>query len=199
GLSVIVYVDTHASRSHAADIERVFSLDQMTGDLFGGALAMGTDLADRASLEFLTRTWEDLDLIAPPAEDFEIVAAVHTVAEEILKDKGTDAGRLARWAAEVTAPSVIPWQTVIGGHLRRAVRRKPKGIFKTVSRPPRRQAIRVRMPDGSKGRKIILPGTFRPAPTIVVIRDTSGSMSDTELGETGREITEIATRCGVHE
>src|SRR5699024_6497693 len=54
-------------------------------------------------------------------------------------------------------------------------------------------------PDGSRGRKIILPGTFRPDPTIVVIRDTSGSMSDTELGEVGREITEIAQRCGVHE
>ncbi|HLS75142.1 MAG TPA: VWA-like domain-containing protein, partial [Actinomycetaceae bacterium] len=33
----------------------------------------------------------------------------------------------------------------------------------------------------------------------VVIRETSGSMSDTELGETSREITEIAQRCGVHE
>src|SRR5699024_2508432 len=109
------------------------------------------------------------------------------------------AGRLGRWAAEVTAPSVIPWQTVIGGYLRRAVRRKPKGAFKTFSRASRRQAIRVRMPDGSRGRKIILPGTFRPDPTIVVIRDTSGSMSDTELGEVGREITEIAQRCGVHE
>lgn len=199
GLSVIEYYDTLASRAHAADMESVFSLDDMAGDLFGGALTMGTDLADRASLEFLTRTWEDLDLIAPPAEDFEIVAAVHTVAEEILKDKGADAGRLGRWAAEVTAPSVVPWQTVIGGYLRRAVRRKPKGMFKTFSRPSRRQAVRVRMPDGSKGRKIILPGTYRPDPTIVVIRDTSESMSDTELGETGREITEIATRCGVHE
>lgn len=198
GLSVIEYYDTLASRAHDADMEGVFSLDQMAGNLFAGALTMGTDLADRASIEFLTRTWEDLDLIAPPAEDFEIVAAVHTVAEEILKDKGTDAGRLGRWAAEITAPSVIPWQTVIGGYLRRAVRRKPKGIFKTFSRPSRRQAIRVRMPDGSKGRKIILPGTFRPDPTIVVIRDTSGSMSDTELGETSREISEIATHCGAH-
>src|SRR5699024_8758886 len=199
GLSVIEYYDTLASRAHAADTEVVCSLDQMTGDLFGGALAMGADLSDRASLEFLTRTWEDLGLIAPPAEDFEIVAAVHTVAEEILKDKGTDAGRLGRWAAEVTAPSVIPWQTVIGGYLRRAVRRTPMGVCKPLSRPSRRQVVRVRMPDGSKGRKSILPGTCRPDPTIVFIRDTSGSMSDTELGETGRAITEIATRCGVHE
>src|SRR5690625_1973159 len=59
GLSVIEYYDTLASRAHAADMEGVFSLDQMTGDLFGGALAMGTDLADRASHEFLPRTWQD--------------------------------------------------------------------------------------------------------------------------------------------
>src|SRR5699024_5770641 len=175
GLSVIEYYDTLASRARDADMEGLFSLDGLAGDLFGGALTLGTDLADRASVEFLTRTWEDLDLLAPPAEDFEVVAAVQQVAEEILKDKGNDAGRLGRWAAEVTAPSVIPWQTVIGGYLRRAARRKPKGAFKTFSRASRRQAIRVRMPDGSKGRKIILPGTFRPDPTVVVIRDTSAS------------------------
>lgn len=199
GLSAIEYYDDLASRAHGADMEGLFSLDDMAGDLFDGALAMGTDLADRASLAFLTRTWADLDLVAPPAEDFEVVAAVQQVAEEVLKDKGADAGRLGRWAAEVTAPSVIPWQTVIGGYLRRAVRRKPKGMFKTFSRASRRQPVRVRMPDGSKGRKIVLPGTFRPDPTIVVIRDTSGSMSDTELGEASREIVEIAQRCGVHE
>ncbi|MDN5900183.1 MAG: VWA-like domain-containing protein [Brachybacterium sp.] len=199
GLSAVEYYDDLVSRAREADMEGLFSLDGMAGDLFDGALALGTDLADRASIEFLARTWEDLDLIAPPAEDFEVVAAVQHVAEEVLKDKGTDAGRLARWAEEVTAPSMIPWQTVIGGYLRRAVRRKPKGMFKTYSRASRRQPVRVRMPDGSAGRKIILPGTFRPDPTIVVIRDTSGSMSDTELGETGREITEIAQRCGVHE
>lgn len=199
GLSAVEYYDELSSRAHASSMEHIFSLDQMVGDLLGGALSMGTDLSDRASLSFLTRTWEDLDLIAPPAEDFEIVAAVQTVAEEVLKGKGTDAGRLGRWAEEVTAPSVVPWQTVIGGYLRRAVRRKPKGVFKTFSRASRRQSIRVRMPDGSKGRKILLPGTFRPDPTIVVIRDTSGSMTDNELGETGREIAEIAARCGVHE
>lgn len=199
GLSVIEYYDDLARRAHATDMEHVFSLDDLAGDLFTGAMTLGTDLADRASLEFLTRTWEDLDLLAPPAEDFEVVAAVQQVAEEVLKDKGADAGRLGRWAVEVTAPSVIPWQTVIGGYLRRAVRRKPRGSFKTFSRAARRQAVRVRMPDGSRGRKIILPGTFRPDPTIVVIRDTSGSVNDQELGEVGREIREIAARCGVHE
>src|SRR5690625_2350951 len=126
GLSVIEYYDELASRARNADMESLFSLDDMAGGLFDGALALGTDLADRASLEFLTRTWEDLDLLAPPAEDFEVVAAVQQVAEEILKDKGADAGRLGRWAAEVTAPSVIPWQTVIGGGLPQAVRRTPK-------------------------------------------------------------------------
>lgn len=199
GLSVIEYYDGLARRAHASDMEHVFSLDDLAGDLFDGAVTLGTNLADRASLAFLTRTWENLDLLAPPAEDFEVVAAVQNVAEAILKDKGADAGRLSRWAVEVTAPSVIPWQTVIGGYLRRAVRRTPRGTFKTFSRASRRQSVRVRMPDGSKGRKIILPGTFRPDPTIVVIRDTSGSVSDQELGEVGREVREIAQRCGVHE
>ncbi|MCT4574548.1 hypothetical protein N3930_47480, partial [Bacillus thuringiensis] len=74
----------------------------LAGDLFDGAVTLGTDLADRASLAFFTRTWENLDLLAPPAEDFEVVAAVQTVAEELLKDKGADAGRLGRWAVEVT-------------------------------------------------------------------------------------------------
>src|SRR5699024_12597765 len=96
----------------------------------------------------------------------------------------------------VSAPRVVSWRTVVGVYLRRAVRRKPKGVFKTFSRPSRRQAVRVRRPDGSKGRKMILPGTCRPDPTIVVIRDTSGSMSDTELGETGREIRSEERRVG---
>ncbi|UQN30491.1 vWA domain-containing protein [Brachybacterium kimchii] len=198
GLSAPEYYDELSRRAHDADMD-LFHLDEMASGLIGGALTLGTDLQDRASLDFLTSTWEDLDLIAPPAEDFEVVAAVYSVAEEISKGKGAGAGRLGRWAEEVTAPSVIPWQIVIGGYLRKASRRKPRGLIKTFSRPSRRQTVRVRMPDGSKGRKIILPGTVRPVPTLVVIRDTSGSVSDHELSEVGREVAEIAAQCGVPE
>ncbi|MCG7308312.1 VWA-like domain-containing protein [Brachybacterium sp. ACRRE] len=198
GLSAPEYYDELSRRAHDADMD-LFHLHEMASDLMGGAITLGTDLQDRVSLDFLTSTWEDLDLIAPPAEDFEIVAAVHTVAEEITKAKGAGPGRLGRWAEKITAPSVIPWQIVVGGYLRKAARRKPRGLLKTYSRASRRQAVRVRMPDGSRGRKIILPGTVRPVPTLVVIRDTSGSVSDRELGEMSREIEEIAVQCGVPE
>ncbi|WP_341855871.1 hypothetical protein [Brachybacterium sp. GPGPB12] len=198
GLSAAEYYDELARRARDAEMD-LFHVGEMVDGLLDGALALGTDLRDRASLDFLTRTWEDLDLLAPPAEDFEVVAAVHTVAEEILKGKGVGAGRLGRWASEATAPSVIPWQTIIGGYLRKAAHRKPRGMYKTFSRASRRQAVRVRMPDGSKGRKILLPGTFRPEPTAVFIRDTSGSVEDRELGEMGREIEALAVQCGIHE
>lgn len=198
GLSAAEYYDELARRARDAEMD-LFHVGEMVDGLLDGALALGTDLRDRASLDFLTRTWEDLDLLAPPAEDFEVVAAVHTVAEEILKGKGVGAGRLGRWASEATAPSVIPWQTIIGGYLRKTAHRKPRGMYKTFSRASRRQAVRVRMPDGSKGRKILLPGTFRPEPTAVFIRDTSGSVEDRELGEMGREIEALAVQCGIHE
>lgn len=199
GLSALEYYDDLSRRARSSSLAHVFSIDALAGGLVDGAVSVGTDLRDRASLDFLTRTLEDLDLLAPPAEDFEVVAAVQTVADGVLKHKGLGAGRLGRWAEEVTAPSVIPWQSVIGGYLRRAAHRKPRGLLKTYSRAARRQAVRVRMPDGAKGRKIIVPGTVRPDPTVVVLRDTSGSVTDHELGEMGREITTLAQQCGVHE
>lgn len=198
GLSAPEYYDALARRARDAEMD-IFHLGETADGLLDGALALGTDLRDRASLDFLTRSWEDLDLIAPPAEDFEVVAAVHTVAEEILKGKGASAGRLGRWASEVTAPSILPWQTIIGGYLRKTAHRKPRGLRKSFSRASRRQAVRVVMPDGSKGRKILLPGTFRPDPTVVFIRDTSGSVEDHELGEMGREVEALAVQCGIHE
>lgn len=151
GLSAPQYYDDLAQRAHRSDLEHVFTLDSLAGDLFDGALTLGVNLADCASLEFLTRTWENLDLLAPPAEDFAIVAAVQCVAEEILKDKGADAGRLGRWAAEITAPSVIPWQWVVGGYLRRAIRRKPRAGSRRSPVPRAARASGGGCPMGPRG------------------------------------------------
>ena len=47
------------------------------------------------------------------------------------------------------------------------------------------------------GRTVVGPGTFSPIPTLAVVRDTSGSMSESEFSEVAIEIEGIAKQVGI--
>lgn len=96
-------------------------------------------------------------------------------------------------AEAMFAASKLPWRQVLASAIRRAVASRQGDFDSTYSRRNRRQpAIRV-----ASGGRIVTPGSFTPTPTLVVVRDTSGSMGQDELAQVGSEIEAVAKQVGV--
>ncbi|RDI34884.1 vWA domain-containing protein [Lentzea flaviverrucosa] len=91
-----------------------------------------------------------------------------------------------RWAEEVFHPPQ-PWRDLLGAAVRSAVSCPGVGEDYTYGRPARRSAG---VP------KVVLPSLRRRPPKVVVIVDTSASVSDAELGSALLEITAIVRAVG---
>jgi predicted metal-dependent peptidase len=92
-----------------------------------------------------------------------------------------------RWA-EVTLRPVMDWRRVLAGEIRR-------GLHRTRGRADFTFARRSRRASGSVD--VILPGTLRPAPELAIVVDTSGSMTEDELGAALAEVDGILGRTGL--
>lgn len=155
---------------------------------------------ERLSSDFLHPTYADLDLVAPPVYDYVIDSFRTTIADHFAdsyKGRGSFPSRMVRWAQKVNAPSVIPWQSLLAPYIVQSLDKKAGGVDSSYSVVSRRQYARVTMPDGSRSRKLTMPGRFAPDPALVIIRDSSGSVSSSELGEGIRETFAIAEKCGI--
>ena len=95
-------------------------------------------------------------------------------------------------AEAVLAPSKLPWRQVPSSAIRRAVAIRQGDFDATWSRRNRRRPSVELAP----GRNVVVPGTFSPTPTLAVVRDTSGSMSEAELAEVAIEVEGIAKQVG---
>ncbi|UED87839.1 vWA domain-containing protein [Streptomyces profundus] len=91
-----------------------------------------------------------------------------------------------RWADEVFHPPQ-PWRRLLGAAVRSAVSGAGAGDDHTYGRPARRAA-------GVPG--VLLPGLRRRPPRVSVVIDTSGSVSDTELGSALLEVAAIGRALG---
>ncbi|MEU6485502.1 VWA-like domain-containing protein [Streptomyces sp. NPDC046887] len=91
-----------------------------------------------------------------------------------------------RWAEEAFQP-VLPWRQLLGAALRSAVSGPGAGDDYGYGRPSRRSA-------GVPG--TVLPSLRRRPPRVTVVVDTSGSVTDDELGSALTEITAIARAVG---
>ncbi|WOX26189.1 DUF2201 family putative metallopeptidase [Streptomyces solicathayae] len=91
-----------------------------------------------------------------------------------------------RWAEEVFHPPQ-PWRELLGAALRSAASGSGGGTDHTYGRPSRRS---VALPG------IVLPSLRRTPPRVAVVIDTSGSVSDTELGSALLEVTAISRAVG---
>ena len=89
-----------------------------------------------------------------------------------------------RWAEEAFHPPQ-PWRELLGAALRSAI--SGSGEDYTYGRPARRSAS---LPG------VVLPSLRRRPPRVCVIVDTSGSVSDTELGSAILEIAAITRALG---
>lgn len=145
---------------------------------------------------------DDLGGQAPAAgtgEKQRVRVATATAIREHAKGRGTLPGGLVEIADQVLAPSKTPWQQVLAAHIRRAVAAKA-GPFDVDRTRRHRRRHRTEVTDRATGQvrgRLVVPGTYTPVPTIEVIRDTSGSMSESDLAVVMREVEAIARRLGV--
>ncbi|MFE9563950.1 VWA-like domain-containing protein [Streptomyces sp. NPDC006487] len=108
------------------------------------------------------------------------------VAQGITGRPGNTPSGWKRWAQEVFHPPQ-PWRELLGAAVRSATSGSGAGDDYTYSRPSRRSA-------GVPG--AVLPSLRRRPPRVSVVIDTSGSVSDAELGSALLEVTAISRAVG---
>ncbi|MEV4275205.1 vWA domain-containing protein [Actinoplanes xinjiangensis] len=100
--------------------------------------------------------------------------------------RGDAPGGWQRWAEKVVHPPQ-PWRELLGNAIRSAVSAPGVGEDYVYHRPSRRSSS---LPG------VILPSLRRRPPRVSVVIDTSGSVSDTELGSALLEVAAITRAVG---
>ncbi|MFI8523183.1 VWA-like domain-containing protein [Promicromonospora sukumoe] len=108
------------------------------------------------------------------------------VARGIVGAPGDAPDGWRRWANDVVHPPQ-PWRDLLGAAIRSAVTSNGVGDSHTYGRPGRRSAS---LPG------VILPSLRRRPPRVSVVIDTSGSVSDDELGSALLEVAAILKALG---
>jgi predicted metal-dependent peptidase len=108
------------------------------------------------------------------------------VAEGLKGRPGSAPAAWERWAEQAFHPPQ-PWRELLGAAVRAAASGPGVGEDYTYGRPARRSAG---VP------KVVLPSLRRRPPKVTVIIDTSGSVSDFELGSALLEVAAIARSVG---
>jgi len=113
------------------------------------------------------------------------------VASQVLQHSLGGVGRLSagwkRWADEVLEPKV-DWRRVLAAELRKGLSTVSGRVDYTYRRPSRRA-------HASPG--VILPALERPVPEVVVMCDTSGSMSEEQLAGVLTEVDGLLRGVGL--
>ena len=127
----------------------------------------------------------ELDAHAETLSDFDRALLKRVVAAAVTDHQkhhgaGSVPEGLARWAQQTLRPKVN-WRQQLAAALRSSVHHKTGTADYTWQRPSRRQ-----QPQDT----VLRPAMTRPVPSITVVVDTSGSMSEHELD---RALTEIKT------
>ncbi|WP_377267760.1 VWA-like domain-containing protein [Peterkaempfera sp. SMS 1(5)a] len=110
------------------------------------------------------------------------------VAQGITARPGNTSQGWQRWAEEAFHPPQ-PWRQLLGAAVRSATSSPGAGEDYTYGRPSRRSA-------GVPG--AVLPSLRRRPPRVCVVIDTSGSVSDAELGSALLEVAAISRAVGGH-
>jgi predicted metal-dependent peptidase len=134
----------------------------------------------------LDREWElgpdGPDGFSPQEQD----AVRYRVAQAITGRPGNASRGWRRWAEQAFHPPQ-PWRELLGAAIRSAASGGGSGDDYSYGRPARRS---VSLPD------VILPSLRRRPPRVSVVIDTSGSVSDDELGSALLEVAAIGRAVG---
>ncbi|MEV5875462.1 VWA-like domain-containing protein [Streptomyces sp. NPDC052101] len=157
-----------------------------------GQFRLGSHLARLAWLDCgsgadgLDRGWELGPDGAHGLSEQERDAVRFRVAQGIRGRPGSAPAGWRRWAEEVFHPPQ-PWRQLLGSALRSAVSAPGAGEDYHYGRPARRSAGLPR---------VVLPSLRRRPPRVCVVVDTSGSVSDAELGSALVEVAAICRAVG---
>ncbi|SEG28503.1 Predicted metal-dependent peptidase [Actinacidiphila yanglinensis] len=160
------------------DYLRWFQLGPRTHDLAWLECGSGADGLDR--------DWEWGPDGADGLSTQERDAVRFRVAQGINGRPGSASRGWRRWAEEAFHPPQ-PWRQLLGAAIRSAVSGGGAGEDYTYGRPSRRSA-------GVPG--AVLPSLRRRPPRVCIVIDTSGSVSDAELGSALLEVTAISRAVG---
>ncbi|MFI6044230.1 VWA-like domain-containing protein [Nocardia sp. NPDC051321] len=160
------------------DYLRQFRLGPLTDAMAWLDCGSGADGLDRA--------WELGPDGADGLSEQERDAVRFLVAQGIIGRPGNASQGWKRWAEETFHPPQ-PWRELLGAALRAAVSSPGVGEDYTYGRPARRSA-------GVPG--VVLPSLRRTPPRVTVLIDTSGSVSDAELGSALLEVAAISRAVG---
>ena len=119
--------------------------------------------------------------------DIELQAAAAIMAER-QRGRGSVPAGWIRWAERLLTVEPIPWDQLLEGSLRNTISTAAGMVLHTWQRPSRRAAA---MPN------VILPHMRRPKPEIVIIGDTSGSMSTNDLALVRGTVESLCESLGV--
>tara|TARA_R110002051_G_scaffold156492_1_gene228246 strand:+ start:5304 stop:6584 length:1281 start_codon:yes stop_codon:yes gene_type:complete len=103
------------------------------------------------------------------------------------KSRGRVSASWKRFADARTEVQKISWQTLLTAHIKRAFSFVAGRVDYTYRKRSRRQSI---------SEEIIFRSMHRPQPSIVLVQDTSGSMSDSMLSDCLVQIQAIIKNCG---
>lgn len=160
------------------DYLRRFQLGPVLGELVWLDCGSGADGLDRG--------WDLGPDGAHGLSEQERDAVRFRVARGISGRPGNASKGWRRWAEEVFHPPQ-PWRELLGAAVRSAASAPGAGEDYSYGRPSRRSA-------GVPG--AVLPSLRRRPPRVSVIVDTSGSVSDAELGSALLEVAAIACAVG---
>lgn len=160
------------------DYLRRFSLGPLTQEMAWLDCGSGADGSDRE--------WELGPDGADGLSEQERELVRFRVAQGIAGRPGSTSRAWRRWADEALHPPQ-PWRDLLGAAIRSAASAPGIGADYTYGRPARRSA-------GVPG--VVLPSLRRTPPRVSVIIDTSGSVSDAELGSALLEVSAITRAVG---
>jgi predicted metal-dependent peptidase len=132
--------------------------------------------------------WELDDDSESPISEYEGAAIRIRVREAIKGAPGRAPKGWRRWA-DGHSEAAQDWRVLLSGAFRSALAVAGGATDYTYQRPGRRTP--------SLGGQVVLPSLRRPLPRVSVIVDTSGSVSDEELGNALSEVAEIAKAVGL--
>jgi predicted metal-dependent peptidase len=132
--------------------------------------------------------WELEDESEAPIGEYEGAAIRIRVREVIKGAPGRAPKGWQRWA-DGHSEAAQDWRVLLSGAFRSALAVAGGATDYSYQRPGRRTS--------SLGGAVVLPSLRRPLPRVAVIVDTSGSVSDGELGSALSEVAEIAKAVGV--
>lgn len=104
------------------------------------------------------------------------------------KSRGTVPGGYLRWAEKQLEGPKYDWRAELAKALRWAINRRHGDSIRTFRRLSRRCV--------SIGYKAILPSSYDPSPTVCIVQDTSGSMSERAISESLAEAEAIVRATG---